>query len=145
MTTAASGSVSLVQAQLRLMEIAFGFVNSQAFMAAVDLGIFDVLAEAPSTSAEVARRVAIHPVACRRLLMLLVSLGLVEREGNHFRNSEGGALCSSQSAVKLGPMSRINPFYAMTARITDALRDYSPQWQQTLGVSAGHQYPLPAT
>jgi hypothetical protein len=141
MTIAASGSASLVQAQMRLMEVSFAFVNSQAFMSAVDLAVFDALTtDAAASAEEIAQRVNIHPVACRRLLMLLASLGLVEHDGDRFRNSAVGELCSSRSAVKLGPMSRINPFYAMTAHLTEALREYSPRWQQTLGVTAADAF-----
>ena len=43
-------------------------------------------------------------------------------------------------AVKLGATSRINPFYAMSAHLTDALREYSPRWQQTLGVTAADAF-----
>lgn len=139
-TTVAASDLPLVQAQLRLMELAFGFVNSQAFMSAVDLGIFDTLAGQPATAEEIARSTSIHPVAARRLLMLLVSLGLVERNGARFSNTPVGDCCTSRSPVKLGQMSRINPFYAMTAHLTDALREYSPRWQQTLGVSAADAF-----
>jgi hypothetical protein len=142
---AATDSLKLAQAQQRLMEVAFAFVNSQAFMSACDLGVFDALAEAPGTAEQIAQRIKIHPVASRRLLMHLVSLDLIERDGvekdgDRFRNSATGELCTSRSAVKLGPTSRINPFYAMTAHLTEALREYSPRWQQTLGVSAGDAF-----
>jgi hypothetical protein len=137
---AATGGLKLAQAQQRLMEIAFAFVNSQAFMSACDLGVFDALAEAPATANQIAQRIDIRPVACRRMLMHLVSLGLVERVEDRFRNSEIGELCSSRSDVKLGATSRINPFYAMAAHLTGALRDYSPRWEQTLGVSAADAF-----
>ena len=140
MTTIAAASSALVQAQVRLMELAFGYVNSQAFMSAVDLGVFDVLAEAPATAQEMALRINIRPVACRRLLMLLASLGLVERDGDRFRNSAVGELCSSRSPVRLGAMSRINPFYAMAAHLTEALRNDSPRWEQTLGITAADAF-----
>jgi len=132
---AATDSSKLAQAQLRLMDVALGFVTSQAFVSAHDLGLFDALTPVPASIEEIARQIDIRPVACRRLLMLLVSLGFVERDGDRFRNSEIGELCSSRSTVKLGATSRINPFYAMTAHLTDALREYSPRWQQTLGIT----------
>jgi len=135
-----SDSSKLAQAQLRLMDVAFAFVSSQAFVSAHDLGLFDALTLAPATVEDIAPRIGIRPVACRRLLMLLASLGLVERDGDGFRNSDLGELCSSRSPVKLGATSRINPFYAMTAHLTDALREYSPRWQQTLGVTAADAF-----
>jgi len=141
MTMAAgTDSAKLAQAQLRLMEMAFSFVTSQAFVSAHDLGLFDALTLAPATADDIAPRIGIRPVACRRLLMLMVSLGLVERDGDRFRNSEMGELCSSRSPVKLGAMSRINPFYAMTGHLTEALREYSPRWRQTLGVDAADAF-----
>ena len=121
---AATDSSKLAQAQLRLMDVALGFVTSQAFVSAHDLGLFDALTPEPASIEEIARQIDIRPVACRRLLMLLVSLGFVERDGDRFRNSEIGELCSSRSTVKLGATSRINPFYAMSAHLTDALRQY---------------------
>jgi len=122
------------------MDVAFAFVSSQAFVSAHDLGLFDALTLTPATVEDIAPRIGIRPVACRRLLMLLASLGLVERDGDGFRNSDLGELCSSRSPVKLGATSRINPFYAMTAHLTDALREYSPRWQQTLGVTAADAF-----
>ena len=127
-TIAASDSEKLAQAQLRLMDMAFGFVTSQAFVSAHDLGLFDALSTAPTTVEDISGRIGIRPVACRRLLMLFVSLGLVARDGNRFSNTEIGELCSSRSPVKLGSTSRINPFYAMAGHLTTALRDYAPQW-----------------
>jgi len=140
MTTAVVDSSKLVKAQMRLMDVGLGFISSQAFASAHDLGAFDALTLEPATVDEIARRIDIRPVACRRLLMLLVSLGLVERDGDRFWNSDAGELCSSRSAVKLGPNSRINPFYAMAGHLTDALREYSPRWQQTLGVTAADAF-----
>lgn len=137
---AATDSSKLAQAQARLMDVAFAFVSSQAFVSAQDLGVFSALTTAPAPVEDIARQVGIRPVACRRLLMVLVSLGFVEQDAGGFRNSELGELCSSRSAVKLGATSRINPFYAMTAHLTDALRDYSPRWQQTLGVTAADAF-----
>ncbi|HEV8393540.1 MAG TPA: methyltransferase [Vicinamibacterales bacterium] len=138
--TAVTDSAKLAQAQTRLMDMAFAFVTSQASVSAQDLGLFDALTLVPATVEEIAGRIGIRPVACRRLLMLMVSLDLAERDGDGFRNSETGELCSSRSDVKLGATSRINPFYAMTAHLSDALREYSPRWRQTLGVDAADAF-----
>jgi DNA-binding Lrp family transcriptional regulator len=131
----ASDATALAQASVRLMEIAFGFVNSQAFLSAHELGVFDALAEGPLTVDALAARIGISPVACRRLVITLVVLGLVERDGDAVRNSAVGRLCSSASAVNLGTISKINPFYHMCEHLTGALREYSPRWQQALGTT----------
>jgi hypothetical protein len=119
----------------RLMEIAFAFVNSQALLSAHQLGVFEVLGSESMTLDAVAGRIGISPVACRRLLMALAALELVERDGEQFRNTQLGLLCSSASEVNLGSISKVNPFYHMFEHLTDALREYSPRWQQALGTT----------
>jgi hypothetical protein len=140
MTTEVTDSSKLAQAQMRLIDISWGFVSTQAFASAYDLGVFDALTQEPAAIDQIAQAIGISPVACRRLLMLLVSVGLVERDGDRFRNSDVGELCSSRSSVQLGQNSRMNPFYAMAGHLTDALREYSPRWEQTLGVSAADAF-----
>jgi hypothetical protein len=123
------------QALTQLNGIALAFVKSQALHAACELQLFDVLADGPITSEELARRIRIKSIACRRLLMVLVNLGLVERHQYEFRNTDLGQFCSSRSPVNLKSMSIISPFYHMCEYLTDALRDYSPRWQQALGTT----------
>jgi hypothetical protein len=131
----ASEAQGLAKSLVRLMEIAFGFINSQALLSAHDLGVFEVLGSESMTADALAARIGISPVACRRLLTLLMPLGLVERDGEQFRNTELGRLCSSASDVNLGAISKINPFYHMCEHLTGALREYSPRWQQALGTT----------
>ena len=124
----------------RLAEIAFAFVNSQALLSAFELGVFDALADGPTTSEEVAKRAGIHPVACRRLLMTLASLDLVACNKGTFTNTELGQFCSSRAEVEIGAVSKNAPFYHMTEYLSDALRDNSPRWQQALGTSAENAF-----
>jgi SAM-dependent methyltransferase len=132
----ASDATRLATASVRLMEIAFGFVNSQALLSAHELGVFETLGESSMTPDALSERIGISPIASRRLLMALVSLGLIESDGEKVRNSELGRLCSSASDVNLGNLAKINPFYRMLENLTDALREYSPRWQQALGTTA---------
>jgi len=125
----------LVQALNRLTELAFGFVPSKVFQTAFELGVFEALSDGALTSDAVAARLKIHPVGCRRLLMMLVNLGLTEQSGDGFRNSELGQLCSSRSPVNLGTVSSVDPFYRMYEYLPDALREYGPQWQKAIGIT----------
>jgi hypothetical protein len=129
------GTANAAQALTRLGTIAFGFVNTQALFSAHELGVFEALADGAMSLDELANRLQIKPVACRRLLMTLADLELVEHDDGKFRNTELGQFCSSRSAVKLGAVSNINPFYHMCEHLTDALREYGPRWQQALGVT----------
>ena len=119
----------------QLMGIAFAFVNSQALLSAHELGVFEALADGAMTVDDLAKQIRIKPVACRRLLMLLASLDLVEDDQGKFRNTDLGQACSSRSAVNLGAVAKINPFYHMCEYLSDALREYSPRWQQALGTT----------
>ena len=88
------------------MEIAFAFVNSQALLSARELGVFEVLGNESLTLEALAGKIGLSPVACRRLVMVLVTLELIERDGDRFRNTELGRLCSSASSVNLGAISK---------------------------------------
>lgn len=125
-----------VQALNRLLDIITGYCAAQAFLAACKLGLFEELSQGPISANDLAKRVKIHPVGCRRLLVALAKLELVERQGELYRNSELGQFCSSKSAVNLAALSGFGePFYHMFEFLPDALREYSPRWQQALGTS----------
>jgi len=130
-----TGTSSAAQALTKLATIAFGFAHSQALLSAYELGVFEALADGAITCDELAKQVQVRPTACRRLLMALVSLDLVEHNDGLFRNSELGQFCSSRSTVNLGAVAKINPFYHMFEYLSDALREYSPRWQQALGTT----------
>jgi len=130
-----TGTSSAARALTQLAGIAFAFVNSQTLLSGYELGVFDALADGPITSDDLAKQIHIKPIACRRLLMTLASLDLVECEQGKFRNTDLGQFCSSRSVVHLGTVSRVNPFYHMFEYLSDALREYSPRWQQALGTT----------
>jgi len=131
-----SDTLTLAAAANRLAGIAFAFVNSQALAAAHELGVFEALRDQSMSVDELAARLGINPVACRRLVMALASLELVERDGERFRNSALGQFCTSRSSVNLGTVSQIDPFYHMLEHLTPALRENGPQWQRALGITA---------
>src|SRR5436309_15654790 len=79
--------VAPVQALNRLVDIITSYCATQAFVAACKLGVFERLSKAPATAEDVAAEVKIHPVGCRRLLVALAQLGLVEHERGLYRNS----------------------------------------------------------
>jgi amino acid permease len=68
----------------RLLEIALAFVGTQALASGHKLGVFEALADGPMTSDELAKRIHVKPIACRRLLMALASLNLVVYEQGSF-------------------------------------------------------------
>lgn len=140
MTVQATATQPAAEALTRLSGIAWGFVSSQALMTACDLGIFEALADGPLSLEDLASRVKLTPIACRRLAMVLVNLELLECDDQQFRNSELGQFCSSRSSVDLSMVTKMNPFYHMFEYLTDALRDYGPQWERALGTTSGNAF-----
>src|SRR5262245_4909082 len=134
-----TGAITPIDAMNRLFDISTAFWRSQVFFTACRLGVFDALGERPATAEELARRLGVHPLGCRRLLMALDGLGLVEAGQDGFRNSALGGFCTSSSAVPLEPLSMWGwgtPFYHMWEFLPDAVREQSPRWQQALGTTA---------
>jgi len=128
--------VTSIGALNRLLDIITGYCGAQAFLTACKLGFFEQLSQGPLTAKDLAQRANIHPVGCRRLLVALAHLGLVEREGELYRNSELGHFCSSKSAVNLEALAGYGePFYHMFEYLPDALQEYSPRWKQALGTT----------
>ena len=123
------------RALARVQSIAWGFVNSQAFASACELGVFDALADGPLSTDALAQRMGLQPRPCRRLLMLLARLDLLVQDGQEFRNSELGQFCTAKSPVNLSKLSAFAPFYHMFEHLTSALRENAPQWQRAFGAT----------
>lgn len=64
-----------------LFDVCAGFVYSQILLACVRLKLFELLAEGPLTSADIARRLSVPPDSMDRLLEAAASLRLVEKRG----------------------------------------------------------------
>jgi len=136
MSVVKTSAQASADALTRLSGIAWGFVNSQALASACEFGVFDALADGPLTLEQLAKRIALRPVACRRLLTVLARLDLVEQDGQTFRNTDLGQFCTATSPINLAKVSVVNPFYHMFEHLTGALREYGPRWQQALGTTA---------
>ena len=120
----------------RLRELGLSFTATHTFSAACKMGVFDQLATGPATAEELAQRLEIHPEGCRRFLVALKGLGLLEREGDHFRNSELGSLCTKTSPLPLSGLTSLDPFYRMWEYLPDALKTYGPVWVQAHGATS---------
>ena len=67
--------------------IAYGFMASKALFAALELGLFSLLADGPRTSAELAAKTGSSRHRLTTLLRSLVALGLLTRDDEGFRNA----------------------------------------------------------
>jgi O-methyltransferase/methyltransferase family protein len=136
-STPATWPMTPVEATRRLCEMGLAYVYSQALFAAIDLGLFNALGRGAATPDELARLLHIHPEGCRRLLVALRQLGLVEHDQHVYTNCALGAYLTADSPYPLHGLSMMGgAFYRMCEYLPEALREYSPRWQQALGTTA---------
>ncbi|MDE3199122.1 MAG: homocysteine methyltransferase [Acidobacteriota bacterium] len=119
-----------------IIEIMDGFRRSKAMFAAVELGVFDLLAEAPLSAAEVARRLNANDSGVLRLLETCFSMGLLTLRDGLFANTEVASayLCRSSPQSLIGYIDYSNRvLYDCWGHLEDAVREGTPRWAQTYG------------
>jgi biotin operon repressor len=73
----------------RLTQLALGYWPARALSAAAELGVLDLLAEAPCSADEVASRLGLRSAAVPDLLDALVALGVLVRDERGYRSLLG--------------------------------------------------------
>ena len=68
-------------------DIAYGFMASKTLFAALEIGLFSLLADGPRTGADLARTTGVAGHRLTTLLRALVALGLVIADDEGFRNA----------------------------------------------------------
>src|SRR6185503_18588213 len=118
----------------KIMELARGFMASKVLLAAVKLRLFDVLADGPLTGGEIRERVGLHPRAIPDFLDSLLSLGMLEREGEGegatYANTPDTArfLVRSNETYVGGALEMYNDrLFRFWADLEEALRTGKPQ------------------
>jgi demethylspheroidene O-methyltransferase len=92
-----------------LFDVCAGFVYSQILFACVRLKLFDLLAEAPLTPAEIAARLSVPVDSTERLLEAAASLRLVEKRlaGRYGLGSLGAALVGNPAVGAMVEHNRL--------------------------------------
>jgi SAM-dependent methyltransferase len=90
-----------------IMKIAMGFMASKHLFAANEVGLFERLAAGPSRIEDVAASSGTPASTVRIIADAMVSLGLVERDGERYRNGDvAAAFLSGRPGPDLRPMLR---------------------------------------
>jgi O-methyltransferase domain/Dimerisation domain len=114
----------------RIMQLGLGFWGSKAFLSAIELGLFTELAKAPLNAEQLTERLNLHPRSARDFFDALVSLGVLEREGELYRNTpEADVFLVRNKLGYIGGMlemanERLYPFWGS---LTEGLRTGLPQ------------------
>jgi hypothetical protein len=90
-----------------IMKVALGFMAAKHLFAASEIGVFERLGSEPATLDELAERTGIPRRTLRIVTDAMVSLGLLEKCGDRYRNAEvAGAFLSGSSGAGLRPTPR---------------------------------------
>jgi hypothetical protein len=91
----------------RILQSGFGFWSARVLLSAIELGVFTELARGPRTRAQLQRRLQLDSHAAGDFLDALVSLKLLEREGDddaavYVNSREAGHYLDARNAADLG-------------------------------------------
>lgn len=127
----------------RLNQMIMSLWVPQVIHAAAELGVADVLAEAPLSSGDVAARLGTHPDATERLLRALVTLDLLVARGERFELTEVGRCLETRSPVSRRAWSRLmgGPgVWQAWGRLTDCVRTGRMAWGAGDAASSGTEH-----
>src|SRR5687768_2263037 len=91
----------------RILQSGFGFWSARVLLSAIELGVFTELARGPRTRTQLQRRLELDVHASGDFLDALVSLKLLEREGDddaavYVNSREAGHYLDARNAADLG-------------------------------------------
>lgn len=90
-----------------IMSLAVGFMAAKHLFAASELGIFEALADSPTTIDGLAARTGVTRRAARISADAMVALGLLEREGDTYHNGQvAAAFLTGRGPADLRPFLR---------------------------------------
>jgi SAM-dependent methyltransferase len=88
-----------------ILRVAYGFMATKHLFAASELGLFEALADSPTTIDGLAARTGLTPRAARISADAMVALGLLERDRDTYRNSQAAAVfLSGRGPADLRPL-----------------------------------------
>ncbi len=119
-----------------VLDLLEAFRRSKTMFAALELGVFDALADGPATSDALAGRLTLDPAALKRLLDGCVGLQLLERQGDAYANTPAAtAYLRSDSPRRLtGYLKYSNAvLWDLWRHLEDAVREGTNRWEQLRG------------
>lgn len=112
------------------MQLGLAFWGSKTLLSAIELGVFTELAKGPLGAAELTERLNLHSRGARDFFDALVSLGMIQRDGESYSNTAATDLFldSSKSSYVGGMLEMANErLYPFWGSLTEGLRTGLPQ------------------
>jgi acetylserotonin N-methyltransferase len=119
-----------------ILDLVEAFRRSKTMFTAVQLGLFDALADSPQTLPALARQLLLNEGALLRLLSGCVALGLLHnQDGTYFNTPASTRLLTSASPDTLAGYIRYSDqsLYPLWGHLEDAVRTGSNRWEQVFG------------
>ena len=121
---------------LPILDLIEAFRRSKTMFAAVQMGVFDFLSDAPAPASAVAAHIRASEDTTGRLLDACVSLGLLARSGDKYLNlaATQRLLCRNSPETMTGYIHYSNEvLYPMWGHLEDAIREGGHRWEQAYG------------
>lgn len=120
-----------------VLDLIEGFRRSKVMFTAVSLGVFERLAEGPEEAYAVSLHIGASEDTAARLLDACVSLGLLDKRGTLYSNSD----LATVYLLRGSPRTMVGyilysdrVLYPMWGHLDDALREGTHRWKQTFGL-----------
>jgi len=114
------------------MKVAMGFMAAKHLFVASEVGLFEALAAGPATIEELASRTGVPSRTIAIATAAMVSLGLIEQDGDRYQNGEpAAAFLAGKPGPDLRPMLRFfdQISYPTWQKLADAVRTGNGQAQ----------------
>jgi len=114
----------------RIMELGTSFWRAKTLLSAVELGVFSALAGGPLDAAALSQRLGLHSRSARDFLDALVAMGMLDRQGDRYRNVPDTDLFLDRAKPTYmgGILEMMNArLYGFWGSLTEALRTGEPQ------------------
>lgn len=119
-----------------VLDLIEAFRRSKTMFAAVELGVFDALADQPQSLAGLAERLQCSADGMERLLDACVGLQLLTKDEGIYANTSAATAYLTQSSPRrlTGYIQYSNDvMWTMWAHLEDAVREGTHRWKQTYG------------
>jgi acetylserotonin O-methyltransferase len=119
-----------------ILDLIEAFRRSKTMFTAVRLGIFDALEKKSQTAQSLASELNLNHAALTRLLNACVSVRLLEREGETYRNTDSASryLVSTSPETLAGYVVYSDQsLFLLWAHLDDAIREGTNRWTQAFG------------
>jgi hypothetical protein len=121
----------------KIMQLGLGFWGSKTLLSAIETGLFTELSNRPLNVLELTERLGLHSRSARDFFDALVSLGMLEREGEVYRNTAETEtfLVRGKPSYIGGLLEMANErLYSFWGSLTEGLRTGLPQNEVKTGV-----------